>query len=113
MTSFRQIAANRRNALKSTGPATAQGKQRSRCNAVRHGLTALDWLSRYEATLGAKPRRPCLRSTHWIAASHSTESRFSDEVQANQQPTAEKTGSKFVANERRRSLGIATGFVSQ
>ena len=40
MTSFRQIAANRRNATKSTGPTTAEGKQRSRCNAVRHGLTA-------------------------------------------------------------------------
>ena len=40
MTSLRQIAANRRNALRSTGPTTAEGKQRSRCNAVRHGLTA-------------------------------------------------------------------------
>jgi len=40
MTSYRQIEANRRNALKSTGPKTEAGKQASRRNAVRHGLTA-------------------------------------------------------------------------
>jgi hypothetical protein len=40
MTSYRQTEANRRNALRSTGPKTETGKQVSRCNAVRHGLTA-------------------------------------------------------------------------
>jgi hypothetical protein len=46
MTSVKQFEANRRNSLKSTGPKTEAGKQASRCNAVRHGLTA-------EAVIGA------------------------------------------------------------
>jgi hypothetical protein len=33
-----KVEANRRNALKSTGPRTAQGKANSRKNAVKHGL---------------------------------------------------------------------------
>ena len=40
MTSGRQLAANRANARRSTGPKTAAGKARSAGNARRHGLTA-------------------------------------------------------------------------
>jgi hypothetical protein len=39
MASERQIAANRRNARKSTGPRSGAGKKRSSRNAYRHGLT--------------------------------------------------------------------------
>ena len=40
MATENQIAANRRNACKSTGPRTEEGKRRSRQNAFRHGLTS-------------------------------------------------------------------------
>ncbi len=39
MATEKQIAANRANAQKSTGPRTAEGRSISRLNAVRHGLT--------------------------------------------------------------------------
>ena len=37
-TSAKQIAANRRNAMKSTGPRTARGREASRMNAFKHGI---------------------------------------------------------------------------
>ena len=39
MATDRQIAANRANAKRSTGPKTAAGRSRSSRNAVRHGLS--------------------------------------------------------------------------
>src|SRR5262245_42773778 len=40
MSTLKQVHANRLNALRGTGPKTSQGKERLRCNAIRHGLTA-------------------------------------------------------------------------
>ncbi len=40
MASDKQNAANGRNAQRSTGPQTDEGKNKSKFNAVKHGLTA-------------------------------------------------------------------------
>ena len=40
MTSERKIEANRRNAQRSTGPKTEEGKDKVRLNALKHGLCA-------------------------------------------------------------------------
>ena len=53
MTSDKKAEANRRNALKSTGPKTSEGKEAIRYNAMRHGLLSKDILlpGEDEATL--------------------------------------------------------------
>jgi hypothetical protein len=44
--SEKQLAANRRNARKSTGPRTAQGRSVSKLNALRHGILSRQVLVR-------------------------------------------------------------------
>jgi hypothetical protein len=43
MTTERQLAANRRNARKSTGPRSSGGKRRASQNSRRHGFTAVSF----------------------------------------------------------------------
>ncbi len=48
MTTQKQIAANRRNSRRSTGPKTRTGKAESKMNAMKHGLLAADLVVRGE-----------------------------------------------------------------
>src|SRR5262249_61912360 len=76
MSTVKQVAANRENAKKSTGPRTAAGKHKSRRNAVRHGLTAetiidvLEEAADYEALAAAISAdfRPATNFEHYLIA---------------------------------------------
>jgi hypothetical protein len=57
MASERQIAANRRNARKSTGPRSGAGKKRASRNAYRHGLTLSITLNASEKQLDSLVRK--------------------------------------------------------
>jgi hypothetical protein len=59
MTTEKQIAANRENAKKSTGPKTVEGKRKARRNAFRHGLAAETLIEPIEdlAAYGAVARK--------------------------------------------------------
>jgi hypothetical protein len=56
MASERQIAANRRNASKSSGPRSAAGKKRASSNSYRHGLFSRRALTAVTQEIGALAR---------------------------------------------------------
>ncbi len=76
MASHRQIAANRRNARRSTGPRTPAGVKRAARNALRHGLTiplvrdpvACAEINRLAAALVGRPPSPARLEQARIAA---------------------------------------------
>src|SRR5205807_417954 len=92
MATIKQIEANRRNALKSTGPKTPGGKAAVRLNALRHGLRA------HAVVLpGENPgsiSATLLRSGSRMAA-------------PNQNLTAPKVPARTTAREERNSLSNA------
>jgi hypothetical protein len=57
MATERQIAANRQNASRSTGPISAEGKARSRANATRHGMAGASSLVEAAASAAFEDRR--------------------------------------------------------
>jgi hypothetical protein len=62
MTSDKQVRANQRNALKSTGPKTPEGKDAVRHNALKHGLLSQEVLLPGEDEAGLKDLGDTLRN---------------------------------------------------
>ena len=60
MASDKQLRANRRNAIRSTGPKTRIGKQAIRWNALKHGLLAR------EVVIGVGDGKENQREFQWL-----------------------------------------------
>src|SRR3954470_5254654 len=68
MATAKQIEANRRNAQKSTGPKTEQGKMKSRLNSLEHGLGAIHVPLPHEDPMELHALHPGLIATYQPAS---------------------------------------------
>jgi hypothetical protein len=73
-----QIAANRRNARKSTGPKTAEGKAAASRNSLKHGLHAKDFVCEHEQSASYKDFAAALYAD--LAPADSVEEQLVDRI---------------------------------
>jgi hypothetical protein len=116
----KKIEANRRNAMKSTGPRTAEGKLRSRRNGLRHGLAAevlvpQEDRAAYDATIARWDREagPCnVVEEHLIRRAAAGAVRL-DRIERARESTREETARKAVrsweARMQARARKLAQG----
>ncbi len=105
MSTPKQIAVNRRNAEKSTGPRTAEGKAKTRLN-LKHGLTAETILLPFEsqhdfrffrnrAPIEQDFRRPLERNHLLVTPSEQGDNREFGSVSQNAPSAPENSGTQF------------------
>jgi hypothetical protein len=70
MASERQIAANRRNGIKSTGPRSSVGKKRVSRNALRHGFSSRSGRADTSEAVESLVRKICGEKTDALALEH-------------------------------------------
>jgi hypothetical protein len=62
------LASQRRNAQRSTGPRTAQGKAKSRLNRLRHGRRSPEFLALFNALIEAPPGKVAATARRLLAS---------------------------------------------
>ncbi len=117
MTSAKKIEANRRNALRSTGPRTEVGKARSRRNAFKHGLEIpvsrnnsfaeqIEALAAELTSLSAKPREIVRLAAEWQVEVARVQATRVDIINRKLEQQA-ATGDEAVSEEARVASAVA------
>ena len=114
MATEKQIAANARNAAKSTGPRTEEGKARSRRNGLRHGFAAEVLVpegdrAKYEAELARWEREagPSNVVEEHLIRRAAVGSVTLDRIEAAREETREASAREAVADWERRKQAMA------